>query len=443
MTSSDTPQRPSARRSYLGFGFGPIQAGLFLYEAQRSGSFQELAVAEVIPKIVDILRAAGGEFWLNIAHADRVESVDVGPVEVLDPAVDADRERLIELAATSSDIATAVPSVAYYRTDRPGSIHRILAQGLAQRAAGSTTFLYAAENHNHAAEVLRDAVLEECALADLDAPPQHGMLRGCHFLNTVIGKMSCVVSDPEEIARRGLKTVTAQSTSAFLVEAFRRILVTRPRLEPGSAAAPGFTAFEAKDDLLPFEEAKLYGHNAVHALAAYLAAHRGLKRIDELSLVRGAARFLHAALVEEAGAGLSHRHRGVDPLFSQAGFEAYAADLIPRMLNPHLGDPVARVARDPERKLGWDDRLTCTMRLALEAGVAPRRFALGVAAALRFLDPQSLDDPRRRLRRLEAIWSREPDPEIADPRRGEVLSLVAAAMERLREDPVESVFESL
>ena len=42
------------------------------------------------------------------------------------------------------------------------------------------------------------------------------------------------------------------------------------------------TVFEEKDHLLPFEEAKLYGHNATHALAAYIGAVRGVTQIAEL-----------------------------------------------------------------------------------------------------------------------------------------------------------------
>ena len=52
------------------------------------------------------------------------------------------------------------------------------------------------------------------------------------------------------------------------------------------------------------------------------------------------------------------------------------------MTNPFLSDSVARVIRDPYRKLGWDDRLVGAMRLALEAGVKPVRLAAGVRAAL-------------------------------------------------------------
>ena len=72
------------------------------------------------------------------------------------------------------------------------------------------------------------------------------------------------------------------------------------------------------------------------------------------------------------------------------------------MLNPHLGDLVARVARDPERKLGWNDRLVGTLRLGIETGVDMPRFALAAAAALRYLSPSGTDPATV----LERIWER-------------------------------------
>jgi len=83
-------------RTCVGFGFGAIQAGLFLYEAYRSGNFHRLVVAEVLPDMVANLHRAGGNYTLNIAHSNRVESARIGPVEIYDPAVAADRERLVE-----------------------------------------------------------------------------------------------------------------------------------------------------------------------------------------------------------------------------------------------------------------------------------------------------------------------------------------------------------
>jgi len=172
-------------RTYAGFGFGAIQAGLFLYEAYRGGSFGRLVVAEVVPAAVAALRAADGFFRLNIAHPDRLECARVGPVEILDPAVAADRRRMVEAVAAATDVGVAVPSVDCYVSDSPGSIHAVLAAGLAAKAerGGPAAIVYAAENHNEAAEILAAAV---------GADPSTERVAG--YVNTVIGKMSGVVT---------------------------------------------------------------------------------------------------------------------------------------------------------------------------------------------------------------------------------------------------------
>ena len=81
----------TGRRTFVGFGFGAIQSGLFLYEAFHSSSFRRLVVAEVLPEVVQAVRREGGLFCVNIAHPDRVESACIGPIEINNPAVEADR----------------------------------------------------------------------------------------------------------------------------------------------------------------------------------------------------------------------------------------------------------------------------------------------------------------------------------------------------------------
>jgi mannitol-1-phosphate 5-dehydrogenase len=374
-------------RTYVGFGFGAIQAGLFLYEAFRSGAFGRLVVAEVLPEAVGALRRAGGNFTVNIAHADRVEHAQVGPAEIEDPAAPADRERLAEAIAGAEEIGTAIPSVAYYVSPGPGSLHRILAEGLRRKAArgGPRAVVYAAENHNHAAEILAAHVMDEIPKAERPAVSARA-----RFLNTVIGKMSGVVADPEEIRAQELTTVTPGERRAFLVEAFNRILISKIHFEE-TPFRRGIAVFEEKDNLLPFEEAKLYGHNATHALAAYVGAMRGVQFIADLRQLPEVMPFLRAAFLQESGAALIRKHAGLDPLFTEEGYRYYADDLLERMTNPYLRDSVERVGRDPQRKLGWDDRLIGTMRVALGQGVKPRRYALGAAAALAVLDSSFLE----------------------------------------------------
>jgi mannitol-1-phosphate 5-dehydrogenase len=417
----------SGKRTFVGFGFGAIQGGLFLYEAFRSGGFRRLVIAEVVPSAVKAVQQAGGWYSINIAHSDRIEIARVGPVEIADPSSEHDRRILVEAVAEAEEIATAVPSVQNYASAGPGGLDRLLADGLRKKAERGLppSVVYAAENHNHAAEILEERVMEAIP------PDERELVRPrVRFLNTVIGKMSGVVTDPREIQERGLSTITSSESRAFLVESFNRILISRICfLGVEARYQRGITLFEEKQDLLPYEEAKLYGHNATHAMAAYIGAVRGVQRIADLVDIPGVMSFLEAAFIQESGETLIRRHRNLDPLFTPAGYREYALDLLRRMTNPNLLDTVDRVGRHPERKLGWDDRILGTMRLAFREGVIPRRYAFGAASALATLDPSVLDAGSLLSAILDQIWN-EASPDASE--REAMLRLIEDARVQLK-----------
>jgi mannitol-1-phosphate 5-dehydrogenase len=399
----------SGNATFVGFGFGPIQAGLFCFEAVQSGAFRHLVIAEIVPEVVAEVRAAGGTYTVNLAHTDHVEAVTVGPVQMENPESYADRARLIEAIAAAQEIATAVPNVRAYRRTGQGSLHRILAQGFQRKVAvaGPRAVIYAAENHPHAAALLRGAVMEEVPEAERAAVGRYAS-----FVDTVIPKMSGVISPPDDLA-----PLTPASDRALLVEAFNKIMVGQAEFIPGFglnfdsnegesgvAFTSGFPTFVVKEELTPFEEAKFLGHNGIHALGAYLGMAAGQRCISEWQTGPGMMSFLRAAFVDEVGVGLIHRYVGADDLFTAECFAAFADDLLVRTVNPYLRDTIERVGRDPERKLGWDDRLIGAMRVAHAAGVTPWRFAMGAAAALHALDPAA--EPAVL---LPALW-RQADP---------------------------------
>ncbi|MDE3068051.1 MAG: hypothetical protein KGJ60_10940 [Verrucomicrobiota bacterium] len=406
------------RRTFVGLGFGPIQGGLFLLEAHRSGNFDRLVVAEVVQEWVDGIRQAGGCYHVNVATATGTEDATVDDVEILNPGVAADCEALVGALAEASEIATALPSVDFYhRGDAP--VAELLARAFrlkALRPDAPSCVIYTAENHNHAAEILQ----QQCE-AGLDAPARAFVRDSVQFLNTVIGKMSGVVADPEHIRAEGLACLVPNHPRAFLVEEFNRILISQIRL-PGFRR--GIEVFVEKPDLLPFEEAKLYGHNAVHALLGFLARHRRHQFMSEVAADPPLLALARAAFLEEAGGALVKRHKGVDALFTPDGWRDYAEDLLTRMINPYLRDRVGRVIRDPRRKLGWEDRLIGTMRLALEAGVTPRRFALGAAAAAQCLDRRGAIADL-----LSEIWAGSGSPEV----RTELIRLITLAGHDLKQ----------
>jgi mannitol-1-phosphate 5-dehydrogenase len=360
------------RHIFAGFGFGPIQSGLMVSEAFKSGRFERLAVAEIDADLVAAVRLNHGCYAVNVAHQTGIDVETVEGLEIYNPRVEQDRTQFLEVLSQATEIVTSLPSVAFY-SQGPCSVASLIAQALDTNRA-QATIVYTAENNNHAAETL-----QACVQA------QHGPLEPTRvqFLNTVIGKMSQVVTDPEQMARQGLQPMAPGLNRAFLVESFNRILVTRTTL-PGFR--PGIDVFSEKADLIPFEEAKLYGHNAIHALLAYLGAMQGYTAMSELTCNESLMGIARRAFFNESGASLIKKYGHLnDELFTEQGYTAFAEDLLTRMTNPHLADAVDRAGRDVVRKLGLSDRLYGTMRLALEYGIQPAHMAMGAGAALLYL----------------------------------------------------------
>jgi len=402
-----------AQKTFVGFGFGAIQAGLFLFEAHRSGLFGRLVVAEVIPEVVDAIRASAGRYRINVATRSGIEKHEVKGVEILNPRVPRDRTVLIRRIAESSEIATALPSVDFYGSDKKDDVVGILRAGLQRKPDGAKfppAIIYAAENNNHAAEILAELLLKSSR--------RRPAAESFECLNTVIGKMSGVVTDTKQMAEQALAPVAGRLDRAFLVEEFNRILISRIQ-RPGFER--GITVFEEKKDLLPFEEAKLYGHNATHALLGYLLLMRGAALMSEARQDHGLMRLVRDAFLEESGKTLCRKYAGLDELFTEAGYREYADGLIERMLNPHLCDTVERITRDPRRKLGWNDRLVGTMRVALGQGIVPHRYAKGAAAALAVLQDEQKSDAEEI---LNGIWQ---DVNVDKAEREEITELILSS----------------
>ena len=386
---------------FTGFGFGPIQGGLFAKEAFESGNFARIVVAEIDAELVGAVRANNGSYYVNVARPDGIEALKIDDVELLDPNVQADRQILQKVLAKSTEIVTCLPSVSFYDAGGANSIVSLIAGGLKNSEAGAT-IIYSAENNNHAAEILEKAVGHELTRMDTNSEREKFVkLRGkefhVQFLNTVIGKMSRVVSDPDEIAQLKLETIVPGFDRAFLVEQFNRILVSRTRI---SGFTPGIECFIEKDDLLAFEEAKLYGHNAIHSLLGFVGAVKGYTSMTELANDKAVMQVGRDAFLQESGAALIEKYAPLDDeLFTEGGFKDYAEDLLERMTNPYLGDTIVRVVRDVRRKLRIDGRIFGTMRLALEHGIEPKNMALGalagIAELLKKADENSLPEDLR------------------------------------------------
>ena len=170
---------------------------------------------------------------------------------------------------------------------------------------------------------------------------------------------------------------------------------------------------------------KLYTFSAGHATTAYLGALKGYHYIH--SAIRDAE--IRAAAL----AAMREGQRGLAACYGPelAGDQSELQQIVARFENAALNDPIARVCRDPRRKLGADERLVGAARLAEEAGILPHKLALAAAAALCFSNPS--DPSAAKLRReIETMGPEQTLRRVSglDPDRG-VGKLVAHDLGRL------------
>lgn len=364
-------------KTFLGFGLGAIQSGLMLLEAAKSGNFKRFVILEVNDKLVEDIRSSSNSIVINTATKSGIIKFQIKNLEIYDPTDPNDLDNIKDTIFNADEMATAIPSVDYYDSAYENSIAKLLAKNINHE---KQQILYASENNNYAAEIL---------IKKIQKYSNPEKIKNLQILNTVIGKMSGIIQDVETIAELGLDTITNKSSSAILVEEFNKIIVSKITL-PGFSK--GIDVFVEKEDVLPFEEAKLFGHNAVHSTLGFLAYLRNYEYMSEIKNDKELWSFGTTAFQKESGAFLLKKYEKLnDPLFTEEGFAFYGNDLLDRMTNPFLKVEVYRICRDPLRKLGYSDRLVGTIREALKQGIMANTIAKGVLGGLCYLINEKVD----------------------------------------------------
>ncbi len=364
------------KKTFLGFGFGAIQSGLMLLEAVKSGNFKRFVILEINEKLVSEIRNAGNSFVVNIATKTGIEKFHINDIEIYNPNDISDIKKIKEAIFDADEMVTAIPSVNFYDVG-DNSIAKLLAENINSQ---KQQILYASENNNYAAEILLEKIQKHTTKETL---------KNFQILNTVIGKMSGVVQDEKTINDLELDKITPYSASAFLVEEFNKIIISKITL-PGFKK--GIEVFIEKENLLPFEEAKLFGHNAVHSMLGFFAYLKSYKYMSEIKSDAELWEYGVTAFQKESGAFLLKKYQDLnDPLFTKEGFEFYGNDLLERMTNPYLRDEVQRICRDPIRKLGYGDRLVGTIREAFNQDIVAHTLSKGVLAGLCYIIDEGVE----------------------------------------------------
>ena len=152
------------------------------------------------------------------------------------------------------------------------------------------------------------------------------------------------------------------------------------------AGEPDIGGFHPVSNFKAEVERKIFTHNVGHAGLAYLGYLTGHTYIHETFDDDFVRSVFDGALDETTEALLRHYPTDLD----RREHMEIRKDVHVRFSNPLLRDGITRVARDPIRKLGHDDRIVGAAELCQSQGVTPSHIATICAAALCYDCP---DDP--------------------------------------------------
>ena len=328
----------------LQFGAGRIGRGLFAQLFTRAGL--EVLFVEARPELVASLHRHRA-CWIEWVDGGREV---IAPVDALHTS---QQEAVAEACAQAILIATAVGVNAL------PSVAPLLASGLCRRAEMGwlPCNILLGENELHADRLLGEALQSE--LSDMS-----GILKKVGLVRCVVGRqvVAELPGDPPG--------VRADRYDRLFIDA-DAIQGEMPSIEGVHAVRP-FEAYFLR---------KLYVHNGLHALVAYLGFQKGYSTIQQ-ALQDGEIR----TLFDQAAAALERALLKAFP-FDPAEHHEAVAEMVARIQHPGLDDPIPRVARDPLRKLRPEDRLVGAYRLLRAQGEESEPFRRAILAALDYRNP--------------------------------------------------------
>ena len=141
---------------------------------------------------------------------------------------------------------------------------------------------------------------------------------------------------------------------------------------------PQIKGMNLADNLMAYIERKLFTLNTGHCITSYLGYLKKYNTIDESIADEKIYNIVKAAMTE-SGNGLIKKHG-----FDAEAHMKYIDKIIGRFKNPYLKDDVARVGREPLRKLSETDRLVKPLMTAVGYGLPVDHIITGIGAALHY-----------------------------------------------------------
>jgi mannitol-1-phosphate 5-dehydrogenase len=358
------------------FGAGNIGRG-FMGQLFRESGY-EVVFVDVMQDVVELLNEKRC-YTIRIA-SDTPEDIGIYNVRAVDGR---DIEAVAEELATA-DIACTAVGVNVLPAIAPAVALGV--QKRAEKSLNDPLNIIICENLAHADDFLRDKVREK-----LPEEYHAYFAEKTGFVMSVVARMVPFMTEEQR----------QEDPLLVVVEAYKRLPVDKLAF---IGSVPEIVGMEPSENFQAYVDDKLFTHNCGHAVSAYLGYLRGHEYMYQAMRDDKVLEVTRAALAE-TGAALIKRYG-----FDAKEHQAHIDDLIERFGNVALGDQVARVGRDPVRKLGPDDRLVGAAKFALSQGIFPENVCRGIAAGL-FFNPT--DDPTA-AGVQEIVRSRGPEAAIAE-----------------------------
>lgn len=327
------------------FGAGNIGRGFIGALLSKSG--YHVVFADVNEEIISKI------------NEDKCYTIHIMDVECKDEKVEnisgviSTSDEILEEIRTSDIITTAVGPVVLPR------IASTIANGIKLRKiTGVNSYLniVACENAIKASSQLEEEVkkyLNEEEIA---------------YLNEYVGFPNCSVD-------RIVPPVKSENILDVVVENFYEWNVEEKAFK---GEIPKIYGMNLADNLMAYIERKLFTLNTGHAITAYFGYLKGYNTVDE-SIKDEVIHDLVKKAMIESGQGLIAKYN-----FDKEEHFKYIDKIIGRFKNPYLKDDVARVGREPLRKLNENDRLIKPLMTAKNFNLDIDNLLLGVGAALNY-----------------------------------------------------------
>ena len=331
------------------FGAGNIGRG-FIGEILFENGF-EIAFVDVNEAIINALNERGS-YEIEIAEEGQ-RHIAVSGVRGINNRLHP--EAVVEAIAEADLVTTAIgPNILPF-------IASLVAQGIeARQTAGNLAPLdvLACENMIGGSEFLYEEVKKHLSEAGLTFAQEH-----IGFPNAAVDRIVPAQSHEDPLF------VVVEPFNEWVVE-------TRGMKNPDLILDK--VHYEA--ELEPFIERKLFSVNSGHATSAYTGAYYGAQTILEALQNVTVKNNVEAVLAEIRSLLIAKWG------FDEAALVDYHKVIISRFENPFIVDDVARVARTPIRKLGYDERFIRPIRELKERGLSYQYLLQTVAYVFAYQD---------------------------------------------------------